>query len=132
MPVAADMTKIHAPRDLLHLIDEQNELGMRYADLSLGNRGVTPGDRNRLIVVYEAGFDMHAFMPEGTKTSFAYDKLNGVFTRTQLIFFNSSDPDAPITFYLNYDSELYSLSVIEKFCREYNNALMWMITEGEQ
>ena len=132
MPVAADMTKIHDPQDLLHLIDEQNELGLRYADLSLGNRGVTPGERNRLIVVYEAGFDMHAFMPEGTKTSFAYDKMNGVFTRTQLIFFNSSDPDAPITFYLNYDSELYSLSVVEKFCQEYNDALVWMISEGEQ
>ena len=58
IPVAVDMAAIHSQQDILREIDEQNELGMRYADLSLGNNGVTPGKGDRMIVVYEAGFDM--------------------------------------------------------------------------
>ena len=132
IPVAVDMAEIHEPRDLLRRIDEQNELGMRYADLSLGNRGVTPGERDRLIVVYESGFDMSAFFPEGTTASFAYDRLNGVFTRFQIIISSGSDPDDPIAFYINYDSRLYSPSIVEKFCRAYNDAIVWMISGGSQ
>ena len=113
-------------------IDEQNELGMRYADLSLGNRGVTPGDRDRMIVVYESGFDMSAFFPKGTEAAFGYDKLNGVFTRFQIIVYSSSDPDAPIPFYINYDSELYSTTLVKRFCETYNDALAWMVSGGKQ
>ena len=132
VPVAVDMAGIYTPKDLLRQIDEQNELGMRYADRSLGNRGVTPGDRDRMIVVYESGFDMSAFFPKGTEAAFGYDKLNGVFTRFQIIIYNSSDPDAPIPFYINYDSELYSTSLVERFCEAYNDALVWMISGGKQ
>ena len=85
VPVAVDMDEIHVPQDLIDQIDEQNELGMRYADLSLGNSGVTPGDRDRLIVVHESGFDMTAFLPEGTEATLGYAMLNGVFTRFQVI-----------------------------------------------
>lgn len=132
VPVAVDMGAIHAPEELLRQIDEQNELGMRYADLSLGNRGVTPGDRDRMIVVYESGFDMSAFFPKGTEAAFGYDKLNGVFTRFQIIVYSSSDPDAPIPFYINYDSELYSTTLVKRFCETYNDALAWMVSGGKQ
>ena len=132
VPVAVDMSEIHTPRDLLREIDEQNELGMRYADLSLGNRGVTPGERDRLIVVYESGFDMSAFFPEGTEAVLAYDRLNGAFTRFQIIMYNSTDPEAPVPFYINYDSELYSASLVKRFCEAYNDALAWMVCGGEQ
>ena len=132
VPVAVDMSEIHTPLDLLREIDEQNELGMRYADLSLGNRGVTPGERDRLIVVYESGFDMSAFFPEGTEAIFAYDRLNGAFTRFQIIMYNSTDPEAPVPFYINYDSELYSASLVKRFCEAYNDALAWMVCGGEQ
>ncbi len=131
VPVAVDMEGIRAPQDLLRAIDEQNEQGMRYADLSLGNNGVTPGERDRVIVVYESGFDMNAFLPEGTQTSFAYDRMNGVFTRFQIILFSTTDPDAPVPFYINYDSELYSPSVPERFCGYFNEALTWMISGGK-
>ena len=130
VPVAVDMAEIRGPRDLLEEIDAQNELGMRYADLSLGNRGVTPGERNRLIVVYESGFDMSAFFPEGTEASFGYDRLDGVFTRFQIILFGASDPEAPVSFYINYDSELYSPALVERYCRAYDEALGWMISGG--
>ena len=132
VPVAVDMAETRSPRDILRQIDAQNELGMRYADLSLGNRGVTPGDRDRLIVVHESGFDMSAFLPEGTQASFAYDKLNGAFTRFQIIISGAADPSAPIPFYINYDSELYSLSLVERFRKAYNDALTWMISGGKQ
>ena len=131
VPVAVDMEGMQTPQDLLRAIDGQNEQGMRYADLSLGNNGVTPGERNRVIVVYESGFDMNAFLPEGTKTSFAYDRMNGVFTRFQIILFSTTDPDAPIPFYINYDSELYSPSVPERFSGYFNEALTWMISGGK-
>ena len=132
VPVAVDMTQISSPRDILQQIDEQNELGMRYADLSLGNYGVTPGDRDRMIVVYETGFDMSTFLPEGTEVTFAYHKLNGAFTRIQIIINSSPDQDAPVPFYINYDSRLYSAALIEKFCGFYNEALIWMISGEEQ
>ena len=132
VPVAVDMNQIHAPQDLLQQIDEQNEQGMRYADLSLGNRGVTPGERDRMIVVYEAGFDMSAFFPKGTEATFAYDRLNGVFTRFQIIIYSSSDLKAPIPFYINYDSKLYSASLVTRFRDAYNQALAWMISGGER
>ena len=132
IPVAVDMTDIHTPRDILFEIDRQNELGMRYADLSLGNRGVTPGEHDRMIVVYESGFDMSAFFPEGTKATFAYDRLNGVFTRFQIILFGGSDPSAPIPFYINYDSRLYSRTLVEQYCKAYNDALAWMLSGGTQ
>ena len=132
VPVAVDMSEMRTPQDLLHRIDEQNELGMRYADLSLGNRGVTPGERDRMIVVYESGFDMSAFFPTGTEVTLAYDRLNGAFTRFQIIIYSSSDPDAPIPFYINYNSELYSTALVERYCEAYNNALAWMVRGGEQ
>ena len=132
VPVAVDMAQMRTPQDLLQQIDEQNELGMRYADLSLGNRGVTPGERDRVIVVYESGFDMSAYFPEGTEASYAYDRLNGVFTRFQVIVFSSTDPRAPIPFYINYDSELYSTSLVARFCDAYNQALAWMISGGKR
>ena len=132
VPVAVDMDEIRTPQDLLREIDEQNELGMRYADLSLGNIGVTPGDRDRMILVYESGFDMSAFLPEGTEASFGYDKLNGVFTRFQIIISDSSDSADPIPFYINYDSELYSPGLVERFCRIYNDAMTWMISGDEK
>lgn len=131
VPVAVDMAFVHSPLDVLREIDEQNELGMRFSDLSLGNNGVTPGERDRMIVVYESGFDMGAFLPEGTKVSLGYDKMNGVFTRFQIILFSISDPDAPIPFYFNYDSELYSQTLVERFCELYNEALAWMVSGRE-
>ncbi|MDO4865009.1 MAG: AMP-binding protein [Clostridia bacterium] len=132
VPVAVDMAEIRGPRDLLKEIDAQNALGMRYADLSLGNNGVTPGERDRMIVVYESGFDISAALPEGTEMSAAYDRLNGAFTRCQIILFNTGDRDAPMPFYINYDSELYSRALVERLCNCYNEAIMWMISGGEQ
>lgn len=132
VPVAVDMSEMRTPQDLLCQINEQNELGMRYADLSLGNRGVTPGERDRMIVVYESGFDMSAFFPKGTEATVAYDRLNGAFTRFQIIIYDNTDPDATTPFYINYDSELYSTSLVERFCEAYNNALFWMVHGGEQ
>ena len=131
VPVAVDMAKIPSPRELLREIDEQNEQGMRYSDLSLGNNGVTPGERDRIIVVYESGFDMNAFLPEGTEATFAYDRMEGMFTRAQIIIFSASDPNAPIPFYLNYDSELYTPAMAGKFCGLFNDALAWMISGGK-
>lgn len=132
VPVAVDMDEIHVPQDLIDQIDEQNELGMRYADLSLGNSGVTPGDRDRLIVVHESGFDMTAFLPEGTEATLGYAMLNGVFTRFQVIISSVKNPEASIPFYINYDSELYSPSEVERFCELYNSVLAWMIDEAAQ
>ena len=132
VPVAVDMAAISSPRELLREIDEQNEQGMRYSDLSLGNNGVTPGERDRMIVVYESGFDMNAYLPEGTAATYAYDRLDGVFTRAQVIIFSVSDPDAPFSFYLNYDSELYTQAMAERFCGLFNDALVWMISGGKQ
>ena len=105
---------------------------MRYADLSLGNNGVTPGERDRVIVVYESGFDLNAFLPEGTETVFGYDRLDGAFTRFQVIIFGGTDPDAPVPFYINYDSGRYSPAAAERFCGFLNEALTWMITGGGQ
>ena len=130
VPVAVDMADIRNPQDLLREINEQNELGMRYADLSLGNNGVTPGDRDRIVVVYETGFDMQAFLPEGTEMMSAYDRLNGAFTRCQIILFSTTDPDGPIPFYINYDSELYSSALIGHYCEHFDNALSRMIAKG--
>ena len=132
IPVAVDMDGMRTPRDILREIDRQNELGMRYADLSLGNRGVTPGEQDRMIVVYETGFDMSAFLPADTIATFGYDELNGVFTRLQIILNSITDLDARIPFYINYDSRLYSPSLIERFCQFYNDAIAWMITGGAQ
>ena len=130
VPVAVDMDGMHVPQDLIRQIDEQNELGMRYADLSLGNSGVTPGDRDRLIVVHESGFDMTAFLPEGTEAAPGYEMLNGVFTRFQVIISSTKNPEASIPFYINYDSELYSQAAVERFCEIYNDALVWMLDEA--
>ena len=131
VPVAVDLAEIRSPQALLREIDEQNEQGMRYADLSLGNNGVTPGDRDRMIVVYESGFDMNAFLPEGTEATYAYDRMNGIFTRAQIILFSTSDPDSPVPYYLNYDSELYTPALAERFCGLFNDALAWMISGGK-
>ena len=132
VPVAADMAQLRSPEALLREIDAQSELGMRYADLSLGNRGVTPGEMDRVKVVYESGFDMGAFLPEGTEMSAAYDRLDSAFTRLQVILFESSDPDAPVTFYLNYDSELYSVPAAARYCECFKEALTWMVSGGTQ
>ena len=130
VPVAVDMNDISLPEELIREIDRQNELGMRYADLSLGNNGVTPGERDRMIVVYESGFDMTKYLPEDTEVMIAYDKLNGVFTRIQIILFSPADPESTIPFYINYDSELYSLPFIENFCGFFKDALNRMISGG--
>ena len=130
VPVAVDMNDISLPEELIREIDRQNELGMRYADLSLGNNGVTPGERDWMIVVYESGFDMTKYLPEDTEVMIAYDKLNGVFTRIQIILFSPADPESPIPFYINYDSELYSLPFIENFCGFFKDALNRMISGG--
>ena len=80
---------------------------MRYADLSLGNNGVTPGDRDRLKIVYESGFDFSSVLPEGTEMITAYDRLKGTFTRMQVILLDTwPDADKPIPFYINYNSEV--------------------------
>ena len=129
VPVAVD---IHSPQDLLKEIDAQNALGMRYAGLSLGNNGVTPGERDRTIVVYESGFDLGAALPEGTELSAAYDRLNGAFTRCQIILFNTGDPNTPMPYYINYDSELNSRALVERLCECYNAAITWMISGGKQ
>ena len=132
VPVAVDMAEIHTPKDLLRQIDTQNAQGMRYADLSLGNNGVTPGPRDRMIVVYESGFDIGAFLPEGTRMETAYDRLNGAFTRMQIIILPASDPGDVNPFYINYDSELYSRALVGRLCGYYNEALEWMISGGKR
>lgn len=132
VPVAVDMAEIHTPKDLLRQIDTQNAQGMRYADLSLGNNGVTPGPRDRMIVVYESGFDIGAFLPEGTRMETAYDRLNGAFTRMQIIILPASDPGDVNPFYINYDSELYSRALVGRLCGYYNEALEWMISGGNR
>ena len=131
VPVAVDMEKIRTPQEILQEVDEQNIMGMRYADLSLGNYGVTPGERNRIIVVYESGFDMFAFLPRGTEATFGYAMLNGSFTRFQLIVSDISDPAAAIPFYANYDSELYSEEIAAGFCKHYDEALTWILEGGK-
>ena len=128
VPVAVDMSAIHTPGQLLDEIDRQNELGMRYAALSLGNNGVTPGELDRLIVVYESGFDMKEFLPKDTEVTAGYDMLDGVFTRFQFIISDGGDPDAPISFYINYDSNLYSIGLVEEFRKCFDEALGSMIS----
>ena len=128
VPVAVDMSAIHTPGQLLDEIDRQNELGMRYAALSLGNNGVTPGELDRLIVVYESGFDMKEFLPKDTEVTAGYDMLDGVFTRFQFIISDGGDPDAPISFYINYDSNLYSVGLVEEFRKCFDEALGSMIS----
>ena len=128
VPVAVDLSAIHTTGQLLDEIDRQNELGMRCSALSLGNNGVTPGELDRLIVVYESGFDMTALLPKDTKVSDGYDMLDGVFTRCQFIIFDGGDSESPISFYINYDSNLYSTGLIEKFCKYFDEALGNMIS----
>ena len=128
VPVAADMSAIHTPGQLLDEIDRENELGMRYSALSLGNKGVTPGEFNRLTVVYESGFDMTGLLPEDTEVAFGYDLLDGVFTRCQFIIFDGGDLEDPISFYINYDSNLYSAGLIADFCKCFDEALGSMIS----
>jgi len=132
VPVAVDMAEIHTPKDLLREIDTQNAMGMRYADLSLGNNGVTPGPRDRMIVVYESGFDIGAFLPEGTRMETAYDRLNGAFTRMQIIILPASDSGEVNPFYINYDSELYTPALVGRLCGYCNEALEWMISGGKR
>lgn len=132
VPVAVDMAEIHTPKDLLREIDTQNAMGMRYADLSLGNNGVTPGPRDRMIVVYESGFDIGAFLPEGTRMETAYDRLNGAFTRMQIIILPASDSGEGNPFYINYDSELYTPALVGRLCGYCNEALEWMISGGKR
>ena len=105
----------------------QNELGMRYAALSPGNNGVTPGERDRMIVVYQTGFDMNELLPQDTEVTLGYDLLNGVFTRFQIIIFDSKDAEKPIPFYINYDSNLYSPELVGKFCDCFKESLNRMI-----
>jgi hypothetical protein len=131
VPVAVDMSEIRSPGQLLDEIDRQNELGMRYSALSLGNNGVTPGELDRLIVVYESGFDMKKLLPKDTEVTLGYDMLDGVFTRFQFIIFDGGDSDAPISFYINYDSNIYSTGLVEEFCKCFDEALGSMIS-GEQ
>ena len=128
VPVTVDMSAIHTPGRLLDEIDRQNELGMRYAALSMGNNGVTPGELDRLIVVYESGFDMKELLPKDTEVTLGYDLLDGVFTRFQFIIFDGGDLDAPISFYINYDSNLYSTGLVEEFCKCFDEALGRMIS----
>ena len=80
---------------------------------------------------YESGFDINTFLPPGTEITYAYDKLNGVFTRFQIIIFSGSDQDAAIPFYINYDSELYSPAIVGRFCDYYNEAVEWMISSED-
>ena len=82
-------------------------------------------------MVYESGFDMKALLPGNTEVATGYDMLDGVFTRCQFIIFDGGDPDAPISFYINYDSNLYSPGLIEEFCKCFDEALGSMIS-GEQ
>ena len=131
VPVAVDLSGIHTPGELLREIDMQNELGMRYAALSLGNNDVTPGERDRMIVVYQTGFDMNELLPQDTEVTLGYDLLNGVFTRFQIIIFDSKDTEKPIPFYINYDSNLYSPGLVEEFCKQFDEALESM-TSREQ
>ena len=128
VPVTVDMSAIHTPGRLLDEIDRQNELGMRYAALSMGNNGVTPGELDRLIVVYESGFDMKELLPKDTEVTLGYNLLDGVFTRFQFIIFDGGDSDAPISFYINYDSNLYSTGLVEEFCKCFDEALGRMIS----
>ena len=130
VPVAVDLSGIHTPEELLREIDMQNELGMRYAALSLGNNGITPGERDRMIVVYQTGFDMNELLPQNTEVTLGYDLLNGVFTRFQIIIFDSKDAGKPIPFYINYDSNLYSPELVGRFCDCFKEALIQMI-KGE-
>ena len=105
----------------------QNELGMRYAALSLGNNGVTPGERDRMIVVYQTGFDIKTVLPQDTEAITGYDMLNGVFTRFQIIIPDSTDSEKEISFYINYDSNLYSSDLVGRFCESFKEALSCMI-----
>lgn len=105
----------------------QDELGMRYAALSLGNSGVTPGERDRMIVVYQSGFDINSVLPPDTEATTGYDMLNGVFTRFQIIIFDSKDTEKAIPFYINYDSNLYSPDLVGKFCECFKEALSRLI-----
>ena len=127
VPVAVDLSGIHTPGELLREIDMQNELGMRYAALSPGNNGVTPGERDRMIVVYQTGFDMNELLPQDTEVTLGYDLLNGVFTRFQIVIFDSKDAEKPIPFYINYDSNLYSPELVGKFCDCFKESLNRMI-----
>ena len=131
VPVAVDLSEIRATGQLLREIDRQNELGMRYAALSLGNNGVTPGELDRMIVVYESGIDMNTLLPQGSEVTLGYDMLSGVFTRFQIIIPEGGDEDTPISFYINYDSNLYSPGLVEEFCKQFDEALESM-TSREQ
>ena len=129
VPVAVDLKDIHTPAELLREIDMQNELGMRYAALSLGNNGVTPGEWDRMIVVFQTGFGMDDFLPQNTEVTLGYDMLNGVFTRFQIILFSNEDPEKSISYYINYDSNLYSSELISKFSEFFKEALRRMVKE---
>ena len=129
IPVAVDLSEARTPMELLREIDRQSEQGMRCAALSIGNNGVTPGERDRLIVVYETGFGMSKILPKGTEVDLGYNMLDGVFTRFQILVQDTKEPEKPMHFYINYDSKLYSPGLVKEFSRCFKQALDCMIRD---
>ena len=88
---------------------------------------MAPGDR------VEATAEITATaLWESTQAAAFYDKLDGAFTRFQVILFNGPGPDAPLPFYFNYDRQLYSRDLVDRFCGHFRDALLWMISGGKR
>jgi acyl-coenzyme A synthetase/AMP-(fatty) acid ligase len=123
IPVAVDFDQLSDPRQVIREVSEQGEAGMRCSDCSLGNSGVTPGDMNRIDIIYQSGFDIEKALPENTKVIRTFDKRNGLYTRMQIVPFDKGKKDEPIMYYINYDANLYSEGLIKRFSGLLNDAM---------
>ena len=70
-------------------------------------------------------------LPEGTEMITAYDRLNGTFTRMQVILLDTwPAADKPIPFYINYNSEVYTEALASRFAESFKEALDRLILGG--
>lgn len=123
IPVSVDMERLSGPRQLIREISEQASIGMQYSECSLGNSGVTPGDGNRIDIIYETGFNIGDTLPEGTRMFRAFHMRKGLYTRMQIVPFDTGEEDKPMPYYINYDANLYSDSLIRRFSESLNDAM---------
>lgn len=123
IPVALDLKDYPTPDQLLRRITDQSAIGLRYSECSLGNTGTTPGDRSRLEILYETGFDITKALPEGTECFMGFDMRTGLYTRMQVVLIDSGKEADPLRCFFNYDSGVYSEELVLRFAACYADAL---------
>lgn len=120
--VSIDLNTVNSVDELLKEIKKQNEIGIRYSDISYPELEAIPGETEWIQVVYEYGLSKTEDLPKGLEITQVFEPVIGNLSMIQLIIYEALEGENQNAI-LAYNTNRYAESSMIRFAEYIKESL---------